>query len=319
MKKPTIVVFVSTVLLATVIVILWVGLGEDKKHVPVESSDLPITENETGIDTEEGKVAEESQAASTARRIIHVPGNNPETPQGENAVDNELQESTKKMLDSAIEGKTEDAINISQLLKQCSNRQDEGLVRSQLNHLRTATFSPSTTHSLSGVSGSFDSFEELESAMWQSFDQCRSIKSLFDDDLRELLKSMARNGSVTARYLYATWPPKHPDRIEPEYTLALLEYRNLAHEFTWRNLDEGEPLGVLAFAKSFAIGNPYLFSAPNFMQYQNFIFAAKKCGLSSPWLDTQVNQIRERWAAIGGINPVEEASDETAELFCDLE
>lgn len=260
---------------------------------------------------------EATTGRSSAKRIVRVPDKSYEETQPERDPDIKLQESTKRMLESALNGEAEKAINISRLARQCNQQMTEEWVRIRLEKMSKADFNTHTTHSFgNGETRSFNSFQEYESTLWAEFDQCRSIQSLFNDDLRERLQYLAENGNVVARYLYAMWPPKQGG-LGSEETLQVLEYQNRALEYTWLNIDEDEPLGVLAFGQSFDAGAPGLFTPRNFVQNEIFLLAAKKCGLGGPWLESKVAEIRQTWIGRVGDVPFEESADDIKELFCD--
>jgi hypothetical protein len=224
------------------------------------------------------------------------------------------------MLEAALSGEANNAINIGELARQCNQGMTEEWVRIRLERASKSNFNSQTSHSFgNGQTRSFNSFEEFESTLWTEFDQCRSIQSLFNDDLRERLQHLAENGNVTARYLHAMWPPEQGS-IDSEETLQVLEYQNRALEYTWLNIDESEPLGVLAFAQSFGAGSPGLFTPRNFVQNEIFLLAAKKCGLGGPWLESKVVEIRQKWVAMtgeGADDPIEVSSHDIKELFCE--
>lgn len=263
---------------------------------------------------------EATTGKKNAKSIVRVPGKTHEELQPERDLDIEIQESTKKMLEAALNGEAEEAINIGELARQCNQQMTEERVRIRLDNMSETDFNPQTKHSFGNSQmRSFKSFEEFESTLWAEFDQCRSIQNLFNDDLRERLQLLAENGNAIARYLYAMWPPEQGG-IGSRETLEVLEYQNRALEYTWLNIDERESLGVLAFGQSFGAATPGLFTPYNYVQNEIFLLAAKKCGLSSPWLESKVSEIRQKWIGMTGGSadaPVEVSSDDIKELFCD--
>ena len=262
---------------------------------------------------------ERTPGKKNAKRIVHVPDKTNEEPQSERELDIELQESTKIMLETALDGKAEDAISISELARQCNQGMTEEWVRIRLKSMSKADFNPQTRHSFGNAQMmSFSSFEEIESTLWAQFDQCRAIQGLFNDDLRERIQQLADNGNVMARYIYAMWPPVQGG-MGSEETLQLLEYQNRALEYTWLNVEEAEPIGLLAYGQSYGSAHG-LFTPSNYVQNEIFLLAANKCGLGGPWLEAKVAGIRQKWIEITGGStdlPIDVSSNEIKELFCD--
>ena len=109
----------------------------------------------------------------------------------------------------------------------------------------------------SGEFRQFESTDQYSDFLWQRFEQCSSIRDRLEGNLRGDLARMAENGSVTARYLYAMWPPaSYLGSAELDVMQDWLEYQDRALEFTWQNLFEHEPLGLLAMGQSFASARP---------------------------------------------------------------
>jgi len=82
--------------------------------------------------------------------------------------------------------------------------------------------------------------------------------------------------------MYAMLPPRNIER-NPDRVLIWLEYVDLAYEFTTQNMDENEPLGLLAMGLSlrglgvFTPREPLVGSA--------FLIAAERCGAPQVLLD----------------------------------
>jgi hypothetical protein len=254
-----------------------------------------------------------------AKRIVHVPDNNSDKPQSEREIDIEFQQSTETVLQSALDGKSEDAVGIGQLVRICSAETSEDRVLAMLSSYSDVQFTSGRNFSFgNGQRVSIDSFEELESFLWTQFDHCRSVQSLFDDDLHDRIHRMAENGNVVARYLYAMWPPKVTG-IETEDILKRLDYQSRALEYTWKNIDAREPLGVLAFGQSFGAAQPGLFTPVDFTQNRIFLLAAKKCVQDDSSLVAEIDKINADGFQVGTgrINDrVEVVSDEISNLFC---
>ncbi len=328
MKKfiPGLVILVCLVLLA----ISWVWIrNSDNAHTKESDSSIPEIANTAGeaipaSETSPVQADESVTGGKHAKTIAHVPGNPAEIAQTDHEVDIEFQESVKKQLDSALSGNTEDAIATSNLMRQCNSGFKEDHVQKYLADFSKMTFTSETYLSFGdGQQFLFDSLESLEAHLWKKHDQCRAAESLFEDDLRDRIKLLADNGIVTARYVYALWPPRQSGNVS-EDTLKLLEYQHDAVEYTWNNTDEREPLGVLAFAQSYAALTPGLFTPSNYMQGLNFLLASRKCGLNSPWLEAEIKaKIEQRMmfsdpASLEAfMAATESAADEIKKLFCD--
>ena len=70
-------------------------------------------------------------------------------------------------------------------------------------------------------------------------------------------------------------------------SLELLEYQSLALEYTWMNLQERDPLGVLAMSQSYGTRPRGLFTPANFVQSQVFLLASMQCGVDNEWLSNR--------------------------------
>jgi hypothetical protein len=155
--------------------------------------------------------------------------------------------------------------------------------------------------------------------MRDMYDQCLVIRSIFKNDLHKQIARQAAKGNKVARYLYAMWPPSLGGRFRTGKMPEWLEYQNQALAYTWKNIDEGEPLGLLAFGQSFSNSSGGLFTPINLRYAQVFFLAANKCGLESAWLETEISKyIVDLSVDIGGtkLGRMEIHADELEELFC---
>lgn len=317
--RPAILIFIGCLAL---LIIAWV-ISKNSDQAP---SIEPIAIESGQVDsideaTAETPVQEDEPVtgAKHAKSITLVPDKVADVEQSEREVDLAVQESVKKMLESALTGDTEQAIEVSNLMRICNTDYKEDYIQTQLAHFKNIK---STSEILmqfgNGQEVSFKDFESIESYLWNMHDKCRAVGNLFEDDLRERIKLLADNGMVTARYLFALWPPKQTGVIS-EDTLKSLEYQNDALDYTWRNVDEHEALGVLAFAQSYSIVMG-LFTPSNRLQGIYFLIAANKCGLSSPWLEAEIKSKLERMMLLGNaanLEFVETNANEIKKLFCD--
>lgn len=80
--------------------------------------------------------------------------------------------------------------------------------------------------------------------------KCRGLSDLRDRIWASDLYERASNGDQFARFLYAMWAPRETTSLQMS-TDEMVVYQAAALEFTMQNLDEGHPLGMLAFGYSY--------------------------------------------------------------------
>jgi hypothetical protein len=170
-----------------------------------------------------------------------------------------------------------------------------------------------------GGSVEYRSFEELESATWAQFDECQAARGTLDEDLHDQIERLAEAGLPTARYLFALWSPgQYEDGAVG--ALELLEYQTRALDYTWLNMQQRDPLGLLAMAQSYSANRPALFTPSNPIQGQVFLLAALKCGIDNEWLaerSVEFGQGTGRFQARNTSMPTLEADAVSlAEAFC---
>ncbi len=236
----------------------------------------------------------------------------------------EIEEVTRDAIDSALEGDIDDAIAISDLIRQCRVGFDsEQHVQNQLNvmakRVNQGKSIPNTFHIGTGEKVSFTTIQEYEVFLWTRFAQCDATRGMFNQPLRERLIQLAENGNVSARYMYAMWLPKIANISENQMTDWLI-YQNLALEFTWQNINEGEPLGMLAYGQSLETVHPPYFTTRNRNYGQAFILASEKCGLNNSTLAKKVDSIEKMWSQrqmSQYLNNIEKLAEEITAMFCD--
>ena len=136
-----------------------------------------------------------------------------------------------------------------------------------------------------GKSRQFDNLANYEAWLWSSHDECEEFKSREETGFRAEVLSAAREGNVYARYLYAMWPPAE---IYAN-AAALMEYQELALDFTWKNIEQGEPLGMLAMGHSYWLsGRAALFTPHSAVLSRVFLVAAVLCGVDHRWIEREV-------------------------------
>lgn len=112
---------------------------------------------------------------------------------------------------------------------------------------------------------------------------CQDLAALHNSAFRERLDRMAEAGHVMARFLYATWPPRHMPVSETTVSLLeKLEWEEKARRYSALNLEQGEIAGLMAFAHSYSWG---LFTAMNWELGSAFQQAAFDCGLRGEWYE----------------------------------
>jgi hypothetical protein len=254
-----------------------------------------------------------------AKSIAFVPDNNRESSESTREFDFDLQDSVKQMVESALTGNVEVSVNLGQLVNRCSERRSEEQV---LLHLQivSQTFSPKTQFGLiNGEHRKFDTFEAYENFIWNDYDQCRVIKTIFEDDLHKRIIQMADDGHAIARYLYAMWRPPSGPNPDTGNIMEWLEYQEKAFAYSLQNMDEGQPLGLLAFGQSVRNITPGFFTPPNFNFAETYFLAAKKCGLNIAWLDSQIGEFRARLSGDRGqirLQQIENSANDLKEIFC---
>lgn len=170
-----------------------------------------------------------------------------------------------------------------------------------------------------GGSVEYKSFEELEADMWAQFDRCQLAQEVLDESLYEQVSRLAESGLPSARYLYAVWPPDQGGLIAVD-TLEMLEYQSLALEYTWLNMRERDPLGMLAMAQSYGSRRWPLFTPANRVQGLAFTLAAMKCGIDNEWLEARSVNLGQGFSRFESENTAIPSLDEDAaalaENFC---
>lgn len=279
-------------------------------------SDVPETTTEQVLGKKIGVAVEQK----FAKNIVFVPANDLDSPDSEEQFESEFQQLAKQMVKSSLQGAVEDSIQLGLLMNQCSAvPRNEAQIQNRLQATSNRFRSARKWNFGNSESISFDSFDEYEAYMREKYDECRATRSIFRNDLHEQIARLAAKGNKMARYLYAMWPPSLGSRFRGDKMPEWLEYQSLALEYTWQNIEAGEPLGLLAFAQSFR-NNGGGFFTPTNLRYSEVLFlAAKKCGLESPWLDTVTSKyIVDLSVEINGqkLERTEIRADEIKALFC---
>ena len=328
MKQLFLALFVLTCLLAAGI---WWSKNSNIDHVEVPQTPALDTEEIVGDLSDDsletasnqvltGEIEESAVATNLARNIVFVPDNNLDRSQAEEELKSEFQQSVDKLVKSSLEGVVEDSINIGRLMNQCGGvPRTEKQIQNNLQNVNKKFRARKKWDVGSGENMSFESFGEYEVFMQDKYEKCRDIRSVFSSDLHKEIALLAAAGNKNARYLFAMWPPLNGGRFRTGKMPEWLEYQNQALAYTWQNVDEGSPLGLLAFGQSFAYTGGGFFTPMNLRYAQVFFLASKKCGLQSEWLESEVSKyIVDLSSDISGskLNRTEIQADELTALFC---
>ena len=293
----------------------------------VEQTQPEVTLAKVG-DSVEPKQAETRNTMSPAKRIRHgtaidqkAENAQIETP----ALGNEKTDKLSRRVDAAIDGQVDELIQITRLINDCRrgfNSEEQLQQRLDFMAQRGARSGDMPSRGGRGGGGGsveFQSFEELEASLWNQYDRCQVSKEVLDETLHEQIERLAESGLASARYLYAVWPPGE-DMLEVVDTLEMLEYQSLALEYTWMNMNEREPLGLLAMAQSYGSMRTPMFTPPNRIQSQVFLLASMKCGIDNKWLEERSLNFGQGFSRFQGQNTEMPSLDEDAaalaEMFC---
>lgn len=226
-----------------------------------------------------------------ARRIVEVPPNDtfglaPESRYDDirNISEEELEEFTEYNLDHALDGDLGAANRVVHAHRRCANApqslvQVENQVQAQQRRYQRWT-------ERRGTSRNMPSETEMREQLTQQFQNCQFMDGLFTADLRQQLEAMANRGHVTARYLYALWPPETFGRADA--FLQQQEWAEKALSYSLANLTAGETAGLLAFGQSYA--NNGTFTARDRYLGTAFIIAALDCGLELDYYAAYVDR-----------------------------
>ena len=239
---------------------------------------------------------------------------------------NEKVDRLNARVERALDGEINELIKLSRLISDCRRGMDsEEQLEQRLDRMsRSQSGSPGgpSMPGRGGGSVEYRSFEELEADLWAQFDECQVAKEVLDESLYEQVCRLAETGLPSARYLYAVWPPNQDSFLEVD-TLAMLEYQSLALEYTWLNMQERNPLGLLAMAQSYSARRPSMFTPSNGVQGQVFLLASMKCGVDNKWLSNRALNFGRGVSRFQAENTVMPSLDEDAmalaEKFCPQE
>ena len=263
---------------------------------------------------------------SPARRIQHgtaVEQENAGSADRAMASESPRHEKLHSRLQSALEGDIDELMALTRLITTCARGyDDEQQLQRRLDRMargesggRVGRGAPGRPVEQQGTP------EEREAAMLKQFDQCQASKDLLDDDLRDEIARLAEAGQPSARYLFAIWPP-YDSVFDLVDSLELLEYQSLALEYTWMNLQERDPLGVLAMSQSYGTRPSGLFTPANRVQSQVFLLASMQCGVDNEWLSNRAVNFGQGFSRFQAENTevpdLDANAAAIAEMFCPI-
>ncbi len=328
---------VQVALVAVVIALGWFVFNgsDDPQPEPPEQAqhvDRPAVDTmpaATGIDQLEvdEQPVEDMHPKRTAKRIISnststaSSSSSPVEPAPVGNWENEYEASDA--LEAALMGDVNEAIAISDLVLQCrAGYENESIVQNNLDKMtRTAKQGrplPGLFMASTGATREFKTIAEYESYTWSQYTKCQTAKSLFDKNLRKRLQDMAEAGNVHARYMYAMWVPTQSGMTNDDM-LDWMTYQSHAMDYTWQNISEGEPLGLLAYGRSLEQSGHVYFTPRHTRYGPAFIMAAYKCGLKNQTIDQKVGNMTAQWKQRNQVQAAtssDSMSDMIVKTFC---
>jgi len=295
MSKFVLIVVISIIFLA--VANWWTGGASDDQLVTVTSnnSGLAPPGQELEIIPDE-----EQQSVSFAKTIVHVPASTIKLPSADSfddlaaATAENLNEFTIQNMAAALEGDLESGYRAAQARQRCrgavKNKQE--LDRKIEQRMRMVQYHMDNGRPIRA--GEFDSPGELflteaenrtHQTLW--YEACQLQSELFNEELRRRLDTMARQGHVIARYLYAVWPPDKLD--SPDQFMLEQEWEVKAQEYSFLNYEQGEVAGLLAFAESYMTSG--LFTRHNNRLGLALYKAAYDCGFTGGTAKTVAEDI----------------------------
>ncbi|NND44144.1 MAG: hypothetical protein HKN58_02390, partial [Xanthomonadales bacterium] len=225
-----------------------------------------------------------------ARRLVHVPAGDASGAKAtsryddlRNISEDELEAFTDYNLEKGLAGDLGAANRVVHAHRRCASA-PRSLVQIE-NQVQTQQRRYRQWAARGGNDRGFPSEQELREQLTRQFESCRFMDSMFTPDLRRQLEEMAERGHVTARYLYALWPPETFGRADA--FLRQQEWAERALAYTLANLTAGETAGLLAFGQSYA--NNGTFTARDRYLGTAFIIAALDCGLELDYYANYIN------------------------------
>jgi hypothetical protein len=300
----------------------------EQKTTPEESGDTPevgetgdpANDEETLVLSSDGKT---SYRVKAGKRSATSTMTAPLDKAPRLAIDWVNEFESRDVFESALAGDEDDVIAVSDLLLQCLGMStDERSIETQLTRMsanaKAGNPMPTVSIPSTGENLKFSNFMEFEEFQLSRFDQCQATRGMFDSQARARIEELARSGSVTARFLYAMWVPVQHESNE-DGLIEWITYQSLAWDFTWANIREGEPLGLLAYGRSLEQSGTIYFTPRHYNYGPAFILASQKCGLVNQTVDQKVGNLTSYWSEkkmTQRLNQAETLSDQIADMFC---
>lgn len=246
----------------------------------------------------------------------------PELPSAEQQV---VLRDVEAQITAAFDGDQNEAVALAAFLNQCQfTFRDRNRVEHSINNAERsfAEGQPLTQFRPSSPAQTFDTLQDFSSNQWNTFFRCEAARSLVNDAFWSNLEEQADAGNPVARYLFATLARNGlPQALAFENWDVDLQYREQAREYTWRNLDEREPLGLLALVEMEGRGMGMRGTRAAASTNTVLLLAAVKCGLSTPELLQSVDQLLESVGRMEEVQPgalerLNTASDQARRMFC---
>jgi hypothetical protein len=320
-----------------VLILLWAWIRDDApapagseegtETTPVASTELPTEEDVTA--TVEGL---ESPRTPAAQASATNPEAAPAAPADTEALSQPLSaeqlivlQDLESELAAALDGNQDEAVALAGFLNQCQvtfrdrSRVEQSIARAGRSF---AAGKPLTQFRPSGPPQQFETLQAFESSQWDTFFRCEAARSLINNDFWGNLEQLADAGHPVARYLFATLMRNAPSQIASfDLWDEELQHREQAREYTWRNLEEREPRGLLALVQSPGQGMSMRGSGAGFSTNSVLVLAAVKCGLTTPDLLQSVDQLLQQVERMettqpGALEQLNAASDEARRMFC---
>ena len=290
MVRGVLIIFIAVLAIAA-----WIFLNHDRPTEgrvvlqPHETGvkSVAIDSDGSGSDTdperEESVATESTNIATWRKRIDQAPEADKDNGKSSAASDQEHAEIISRTLDSALGGNIEDAVSVLKYLEYCNGAErNEQSLNSRIQLRGANPYGDLKIYQrVFNETVVFDRYEEWVAAKQRQYQECRITRHLFGSDLRSRLESQALNGDVLARFMYAMWSPPYP-KHDPYKLIEGMGYTSLAYQFTIQNINEKEPLGLLAIGLSFRSGK----FTPRRVKFGRILMlAAQKCSVHESFAD----------------------------------
>jgi len=231
-------------------------------------------------------------------------------------------------MDDAVAGvRAEDrtrAIRLANYLRECrSVPGTEADLRRRLQSWSRMDFQKPINFSMGDAYLTANDQDDLRQQMTTLFTRCSALRQNIDQNFHEEITRMAMSGNPAARFVYAMWRP--PESHADFHAWPLwLEYEERALQFTWENIEEGEPLGVLALAYSYLAGMSSYFTPRNDQLGRMLLITAVKCGATESTMDQGIDKALEAFNRMqarfpDAMSDMNAATDDMARTFCHLQ